>query len=80
LHRPVTAERIPLGTWEQTARESGLGDYQILTLTKMFCYYESYGFSGNSNALKALLQRQPASFADFIKRILGQQNDDRRVG
>ena len=70
LGRPVTIEVVPIGTWEQKARKSGLGDYQILTLTKMFCYYESYGFTGNSNALSVLLQRQPTSFADFVRRIM----------
>jgi len=69
LGRPVEAEVIPLEAWERVARSSGLGDYQVLTLMKMFCYYESYGFTGNTNALSCLLGRQPTSFAEFIKRI-----------
>lgn len=80
LRRPVSIEVVPIETWKQGARNSGLGDYQILTLTKMFCYYESYGFTGNSNALRALLQRQPASFVDFVKRIINERKDDLRVG
>ena len=67
--RPVEAEVIPLEEWERTARASGLGDYQVLTLMKMFCYYESHGFIGNPNALSCLLGRQPTSFAEFVKRI-----------
>jgi uncharacterized protein YbjT (DUF2867 family) len=66
---PVEAEVVSLEEWEQVARSSGLGDYQVLTLMKMFCYYESYGFTGNTNALSCLLGRQPTSFAEFIKRI-----------
>ena len=69
LQRPVEAEVISLEEWERVARSSGLGDYQVLTLMKMFCYYESYGFAGNPNALKCLLGRQPTSFAEFVKRI-----------
>jgi NAD(P)H dehydrogenase (quinone) len=76
LGRPVEAEVIPLEEWERVARASSLGDYQVLTLMKMFCYYESYGFAGNPNALKCLLGRQPISFAEFVKRI----KNDFRVG
>lgn len=76
LGRPVEAEVVSHEAWEQVARSSGLGDYQILTLIKMFCYYESYGFTGNANALSCLLGRQPASFAEFVNRI----KNDLRVG
>jgi uncharacterized protein YbjT (DUF2867 family) len=68
LGRPVEAEVIPLEEWERSARASGLGEYQILTLVKMFCYYESHGLIGNANVLRCLLQRQPTSFAEFVKR------------
>jgi NAD(P)H dehydrogenase (quinone) len=78
-HR-VVAESVPVETWERRARASGLGDYQRSTLMKMFAYYETYGFSGNPNALRALLQRQPTSFEDFVKRILGERKDAIRVG
>ncbi len=59
LGRPVEAEVISHEEWERVARSSGLSDYQVLTLIKMFCYYESYGFMGNTNALKCLLGRRP---------------------
>jgi NAD(P)H dehydrogenase (quinone) len=76
LGRSVKAEVIPLDEWERVARSSGLGEYQVLTLIKMFCYYESYGFAGNTNALSSLLGRQPTSFAEFVKRI----KNDLRIG
>ena len=76
LGRPVEAEVVSLEEWERAARASGLGDYQVLTLMKMFCYYESYGFAGNPNALSCLLGRQPTSFAEFVERI----KNDFRVG
>ncbi len=80
LGRPVTAESVPLELWEGRSRASGLGDYQISTLKKMFSYYEMYGFSGSPNALRALLQREPAAFEDFLQRTISERKDAIRVG
>lgn len=68
LGRPVRAEVVPLETWERRARESGLGDYQVETLVKMFRYYERHGFWGNPRVLGWLLGRAPTTFAAFIER------------
>ena len=70
LGRPVRAETVPLDLWEQEARSSGLGDYQVKALVKMFLYYERYGFCGNSRVLNWLLDHPHTSFATFIKRNL----------
>lgn len=69
LNRSVTAEAVKLEEWERNARASGMGDYQVHALTKMFRYYEAYGFEGNSSALRCLLRRGPVSFADFVRRV-----------
>jgi uncharacterized protein YbjT (DUF2867 family) len=74
LGRPVRAEVVPLETWEQRARESGLGDYQIETLVKMFRYYERYGFWGNPRVLGWLLGRPPTTFAAFVERAKCSRN------
>ncbi len=74
LGRPVRAEAVPLETWERRARESGLGDYQVETLVKMFRYYERYGFWGNPRVLSWLLGRSPTTFAAFIERARCSQN------
>jgi NAD(P)H dehydrogenase (quinone) len=79
LDRPVAAKAVPIEAWERSSRASGLGDYQVLTLIKMFCYYERYGFVGNSNALSCLLRRQPASFAGFVRRIASERENGLRV-
>lgn len=79
LGRQVAAEVVPLEAWERGARASGLVDYQVLTLIKMFRHYQSYGFIGNSYALSCLLRRQPTSFADFVKRIACERENDLRV-
>ena len=68
LGRPLHAEAVPLKTWERRARESGLGDYQVETLVKMFRYYERYGFWGNPRVLSWLLDRSPTTFAAFVER------------
>ena len=68
LGRPVTVESLPVDTWEQRARASGMGDYQVDTLVKMFTYYEKYGFSGDSHVLGWILNRPATSFEAFVKR------------
>jgi uncharacterized protein YbjT (DUF2867 family) len=68
LGRPVHAQAVDLEVWEQGARASGLGDYQVETLLQMFRYYERYGFWGNSHVLTWLLCRPPTTFARFAKR------------
>jgi len=68
LGRPVRAEVVPLEAWERRARVSGLGDYQVETLVKMFRYYECYGFWGNPRVLGWLLRRPPTTFAAFVER------------
>jgi uncharacterized protein YbjT (DUF2867 family) len=70
LGRPVHAQVVPLETWTQRARASGLGTYQVETLAKMFRYYECYGFWGNPRVLSWLLGRPPTTFAAFVNRRL----------
>ena len=79
LNRPVTVKVVPLEEWERNARNSGLGEFQAATLKKMFRYYERYGFSGNSNVLNYLLQRQPTSFTDFVRRVANERENVLRV-
>jgi NAD(P)H dehydrogenase (quinone) len=73
LGRPVTAEVVPREAWARRARAAGLGDYQVMALTKMFHYYEEFGLMGNSNALRGLLGRQTATFAEFVERIVREK-------
>lgn len=74
LGHPVRAQVVPLDTWEEGARASGLGDYQIQTLLQMFRYYEHYGFWGNPHVLGWLLDRPPTSLDAFFRRtVLAQE-------
>jgi uncharacterized protein YbjT (DUF2867 family) len=69
LGRPVQAQILPREEWEKNARASGMPDYAITTLLKMFSYYEQYGFWGNSTVLAALLRREPVTFEQFVTRV-----------
>ncbi|MBC8509014.1 MAG: NmrA family NAD(P)-binding protein [Anaerolineales bacterium] len=68
LGRTVKAQEIPHADWERGARASGLGDYQVETLIKMFEFYGQHSFVGNSNVLRWLLDREPTTFESFVDR------------
>jgi len=73
LDRPVSVEVVPLDAWERSARATGLGEYQVSALSKMFVYYEEHGLTGNPQALTNVLGRQPTSFPAFVRRVI-QEN------
>lgn len=73
LGRPVKAERVLIEIWEVQARASGMEEYAINTLIKMFNYYDQYGFTGNARALTGLLGRAPTTFSQFIDRKISQK-------
>ena len=70
VEHPVRVEVLPHAAWEHNARASGLNDYAIDTLLKMFIYYEQYGLIGNPNVLGWLLGRSPTSLAAFVQRVV----------
>ena len=69
----VEAIEISLTRWEQNARASGLSDYQLSALIKMFEYYDKYGMTGSTNVLSYLLSRQPTTFNDFLEQLKEKQ-------
>jgi uncharacterized protein YbjT (DUF2867 family) len=73
LGRPVQVSVVSLETWQAQARDAGLGEYQILTLIKMFQYYREHGFFGNPQVLGWLLERPATSFSAFVKRIIRER-------
>lgn len=68
--RAVRYEEIELGQWRADAIKSGLAEYGIDALTKMFQYYAAHGLKGNSIVLKWLLGREPNSLRTFAGREL----------
>jgi NAD(P)H dehydrogenase (quinone) len=71
LGRPVEAVAIDPAEWERHARSSGLGDYAIGALLKMFDWYDRNGFVGSPSDLERLLGRSAGSFAEFTRRAAG---------
>ncbi len=70
MGHPVIARSVPIDTWKNEARNSGLGEYQVNTLVKMFAYYENFGFTGDSHVLSWLLNRPPTRFDAVVKRAV----------
>lgn len=70
IGHPVQAESISIEDWIRNARASGLDDYRVDTLVKMFEYYEKHGLWGSSNVLSWLLNRPTTSFDGFVKRAI----------
>lgn len=64
----ILAGTLDRSTWKKDARKSGLSDYAVDTLIKMFEYYEENDFIGNPNQLKWLLGREPTTFDQFFRR------------
>src|SRR3990172_9639575 len=52
---PVRVTSVPIETWEREARLSGMGEYQVEALVKMFRYYQRYGLCGNPHVLSLIL-------------------------
>ena len=69
LHRSVRVSVTPLNDWVQRAIAAGMGAYQVDTLTKMFRYYEAFGFRGNGQVLSMLLGKAPTTFEKFVQNI-----------
>jgi uncharacterized protein YbjT (DUF2867 family) len=75
LARPVVPSAMPIAAWRERAQASGLGEYQIETLVKMFRYYDQNGLIGNPRVLEWLLGRPPTTLTEFIARISRQRGN-----
>jgi len=73
LKRPVQAAAVPLETWEQNARSSGMDEYSLAALKQMFRYYAQHGLVGNPSVLKFVLRRQPTSLDEFVEKTLRER-------
>lgn len=77
IGRPVSAQTVSRKDWEQRARASGLEDYGVDALIKMFRYYERHGFWGNPRVLGWLLGRPPTSLAALVSRTAQERSEQR---
>ena len=67
---PNSAVASDPADWEKKARSSGLEDYAIDALLKMFLWYDRNGFTGSSTDLESLLARPSTSFAAFVQEAI----------
>jgi uncharacterized protein YbjT (DUF2867 family) len=73
LNRNVRVEKEEIGDWR--LRASGMSDYALENLIRMFEYYDKWGLVGNPNVLKWILKREPTSLASFVDRIVKERDE-----
>lgn len=66
IGRTVHALAVDRVEWARNVRASGMNEYAVETLLKMFVYYEQHGFTGCSRVLEDLLERPARRFREFI--------------
>lgn len=67
LGHEVVFQQETLEEWKTRMKASGLGEYQLSSLVKMFEYYTEYGFRGSPVVLKHLLERAPRNFREYLR-------------
>ena len=72
LKRNVRAEKEKISDWR--LRTSGLSEYALEGLAKMFAYYDQWGLAGNPNLLRWILKRTPTSMESFVESIARQRS------
>jgi uncharacterized protein YbjT (DUF2867 family) len=72
LNRDVRAEKEDISDWR--LRVSGMSEYAIENLVKMFEYYDQWGLMGNPNVMRWLLHREPTSLVSFVERIMKERD------
>ena len=70
LGREVTAIARSDEEFRRDAQAAGMPATRIETMSVMNAHYTAHGLSGNANALRWLLGREPTTFAAFVKREL----------
>ena len=69
LDHTVIAHSLERSAWETGVRKSGMPEYSVQSLSKMFAYYEEHDFIGNPNVLEWVLKRKATSFDAYLERI-----------
>jgi uncharacterized protein YbjT (DUF2867 family) len=73
LNHAVRAEKEEIRAWK--LRTTGLSEYALENLVRMFEYYDRWGLKGNPNVLKWILKRESTSLEMFIDRIVKEHRD-----
>jgi len=72
LDRDVRAEEVEVSDWK--LRVSGLSEYAMENLVKMFEYYNRWGLVGNPNVLRWLLKKELTSLESFVEKTVKERN------
>ncbi|MDP1715126.1 MAG: NmrA family NAD(P)-binding protein [Anaerolineales bacterium] len=72
LNRDVRVEREEISDWR--LRVTGLSEYALENLIRMFEYYDQWGLMGNPNVLKWILRREPTTLGTFVERLAKERN------
>jgi NAD(P)H dehydrogenase (quinone) len=68
LGKEIVAEKEPLDGFLDHGRALGFSDFTLLTMAKMFPYYDEHGLVGSDKALGWILDRTPTNFKAFARR------------
>jgi NAD(P)H dehydrogenase (quinone) len=69
LNCDVRVETEEIRDWRLRVEQSGMSEYAIENLIKMFEYYDQWGLVGNPRMLGWILMRAPTSIESFIERM-----------
>lgn len=69
LGKPIRAEQVSLDDLEAKARKGGADDDRVEQMKIMNQHYDRYGFLGNPNILRWILEREPQTFENYVRRI-----------
>lgn len=72
LNRNVHAEKEDIGGWR--LRTTGMSEYAIENLVRMFEYYDQWGLTGNVNVLRWILKKEPTTLDMFFDRVAKEQD------
>ena len=68
LGRQISVEQIQIEDWKRSLDSGSLSAYAGEALSRMFAYYDQYGFAGDPSELRRLLKRPATNFTEFLKR------------
>jgi NAD(P)H dehydrogenase (quinone) len=74
LNKDMRAQKEEIRDWRLRVEQSGMSEYAIENLIKMFEYYDLWGLAGNPNVLRWLLKREPTSIEAFLGRTVGERD------
>ena len=69
LGREIRAAALSLEQVEKNARAAGASDDRITQMLTMNKHYDQFGFRGNPNVLRWVLDREPNTFKNYVTRL-----------